>query len=333
MHRYPSDRDYRDFIVKRTENRAILAPGRARELQVQLATQVAQLIGSAEKLATAIPRLTLHRRTAPTAACPVTYEPSVIVVPQGRKQVQIGSEALTYDSSRYLLTSVDLPTVARVIEASAEVPCLAVNLKLDIAIVREFLSREEFHTLDASPESPAMSTGPITAEFLSAWCRLLDLLSNPEDIPFLSGLVEREIVYRILRGPEGARLRAIATLGDQSHRTAKAIAWIKANYARPLRVEELARVAGMAVSTLHHHFRALTAMSPLQYQKQIRLQAARARMLADDVDAATVAFEVGYESASQFNREYSRLFGQPPIRDIRTLRSPSAPRLELATTA
>jgi AraC-like DNA-binding protein len=140
-------------------------------------------------------------------------------------------------------------------------------------------------------------------------------------------------MYRILRGPEGARLRAIATLGDQSHRTAKAIAWIKANYARPLRVEELAQVAGMAVSTLHHHFRALTAMSPLQYQKQIRLQAARARMLADDVDAATVAFEVGYESASQFNREYSRLFGQPPIRDVRTLRSPSAPRLELVTTA
>jgi len=319
--------------VKRTEIRVALAPDPARELQAQLAIKVAQLIGSAEKLATAIPRLTLHRRTAPTAACPVMYEPSVIVVPQGRKQVQIGSESLTYDASRFLLTSVDLPTVARVVEASEEVPCLAVTLKLDIAIVREFLSREEFQTLDASFESAAMSTGPVTAEFLSAWCRLLDLLSNPEDIPFLSGFIEREIVYRILRGPEGARLRAIATLGDQSHRTAKAIAWIKTNYARPLRVEELAQVAGMAVSTLHHHFRALTAMSPLQYQKQIRLQAARARMLADDVDAATVGFEVGYESASQFNREYSRLFGQPPIRDIRTLRSPSAPGLKLVTTA
>jgi AraC-like DNA-binding protein len=276
--------------------------------------------------------LALHRRTAPTAGCPVTYEPSVIVIPQGRKQVQIGGETLTYDSSRYLLTSIDLPTVARVVEASEQEPCLAVNLKLDISMVREFLSREEFHMLDAPADSPAMSTGQVTAEFLSAWCRLLDLLSNPGDIPFLSGLVEREIMYRILRGPEGARLRAIATLGDQSHRTAKAIAWIKANYARPLRVEELAQVAGMAVSTLHHHFRALTAMSPLQYQKQIRLQAARARMLADDVDAATVAFEVGYESASQFNREYSRLFGQPPVRDVRTLRSPGAPRLELGTT-
>jgi AraC-like DNA-binding protein len=215
-----------------------------------------------------------------------------------------------------------------VVDASEDAPCLAVTLKLDISIIREFLSREEFHMLDVPPDSPAMSTGQVTAEFLSVWCRLLDLLSNPEDIPFLSGFVEREIMYRILRGPEGARLRAIATLGDQSHRTAKAIAWIKANYTSPLRVEELARIAGMAVSTLHHHFRALTAMSPLQYQKQIRLQAARARMLADDVDAATVAFEVGYESASQFNREYGRLFGQPPIRDVRTLRSPGAPRLE-----
>jgi AraC-like DNA-binding protein len=312
--------------------RAVLAPNRADALNFELASKVARLIGSAEKLATAIPRLTLHRRTAPTAGCPVTYEPSVIVIPQGRKQVQVGSETLTYDSSRYLLTSVDLPTVARVVEASDETPCLAVTLKLDISIVREFLSREEFHTLEAASDSPAMSTGRVTDEFLGAWCRLLDLLSNPEDIPFLSGFIEREILYRILRGPAGSRLRAIATLGDQSHRTAKAIAWIRANYARPLRVEEVAHAAGMAVSTLHHHFRALTTMSPLQYQKQIRLQAARARMLADDVDAATVAFEVGYESASQFNREYSRLFGQPPIRDIRTLRSPNASKAESVAT-
>jgi AraC-like DNA-binding protein len=319
--------------VKNASNRAIAAPDRTHELKAELASKIARHIGSSEKLATAIPRLSLHRRTAPTGGCPVTYEPSVIVIPQGRKQVQIGGETLTYDSSRYLLTSVDLPTLASVVEASEQAPCLAVNLKLDISIVREFLSREEFHTLDPFPDNPAMSTGPITAEFLSAWCRLLDLLSKPEDIPFLSGFIEREIMYRILRGPEGARLRAIATLGDQSHRTAKAIAWIKANYAMPLRVEELAQVAGMAVSTLHHHFRALTAMSPLQYQKQIRLQSARAKMLADDVDAATAAFEVGYESASQFNREYSRLFGRPPIRDVRTLRSPSAPKLELATTA
>jgi AraC-like DNA-binding protein len=312
---------------------ALLVEDQVRELRAELAAKIAQIIGAAERVATGIHRLTLHQRTAPTAACPVTYEPSIIVVPQGRKHIQIGSKEITHDSSRYLLTSVDLPAVARVIEASSEVPCLAATLKLDIAIVREFLSREDFHTLDSSPESPAMSTGPVTAEFLRPWCRLLDLLSHPEDVPFLSGFVEREIIYRVLRGPEGARLRAIATLGDQSHRTAKAIAWIKTNYARPLHLGELAQVAGMAVSTLHHHFRALTAMGPLQYQKQIRLQVARARMLADDVDAATVAFEVGYESASQFNREYSRLFGQPPLRDVRALRSPNAPTRELVTTA
>ena len=156
----------------------------------------------------------------------------------------------------------------------------------------------------------------------------MDLLDTPLDIPFLSGLIQREIIYRILRGPEGARLREIATLGDQSHRTAKAIAWIRANYAKPLRVEDLAQIAGMGLSTLHHHFRALTAMTPLQYQKQLRLQAARGRMLVDGLDAASAAFDVGYESASQFNREYSRFFGQPPKRDIRALRLPGALPLE-----
>jgi transcriptional regulator GlxA family with amidase domain len=173
-----------------------------------------------------------------------------------------------------------------------------------------------------------MATGETTVEFLSACCRLVDLLGAPRDIPILSGLVQREIVYRILQSGEGARLRAIATLGEQSHRTAKAIAWIRSNFAKPLRVEDLADIAGMGVSTLHHHFRTLTAMSPLQYQKQLRLQAARGRMLMDGVDASSAAFEVGYESASQFNREYSRLFGQPPMRDIRTLRSPSALPIE-----
>jgi AraC-like DNA-binding protein len=148
----------------------------------------------------------------------------------------------------------------------------------------------------------------------------LDLLDTPEDIPFLSNLIQREIVYRLLRGAQGDRLRAIATLGDQSHRTAKAIAWLRANYTKPLRVEELAEVARMGISTLHHHFRALTAMSPLQYQKQLRLVAARERMLVEGLDAATAGFEVGYESPSQFNREYKRFFGQPPTRDIKARR-------------
>jgi AraC-like DNA-binding protein len=296
--------------------------GRADELRVELVRKITAYMGSAEVKATEIPGLTLHRRIAATAPCSTTYQPSVVVIPQGRKQVDLGRTSFTYDAQRFLLTSVDLPAVARVVEATEEKPCLALRLKLEISIIRDLLSREEVHVAPVPRRNaPAMATGPVTPEFLSACCRLVDLLFTPQDIPFLSEMIQREIFYRILRGPEGARLRAIATLGDQSHRTAKAIAWITANYVKPLRVEELADVASMGVSTLHHHFRMLTSMSPLQYQKQIRLQAARSLMLGRGLDAATAAFEVGYESPTQFSREYSRFYGQPPMRDVRALRS------------
>jgi AraC-like DNA-binding protein len=261
----------------------------------------------------------------------MTYEPGLIVVAQGRKSVELGRRIFTYDASHYLVTSVDLPIVSRVVEASEEAPCLALALKLEMPVIRELLNREELQFADAPPDSPGMATGEVTVELLDACCRLVGLLAAPRDIPFLSGLIQREIIYRVLLGPAGGRLRAISTLGDQSHRTAKAIAWIRSNFAKPLRVEDLADISGMGVSTLHHHFRALTAMSPLQYQKQIRLQAARGRMLVDGLDAASAAFEVGYESASQFNREYSRFFGQPPRRDVQALLSPSAPPLELVS--
>jgi len=308
------------------------SPDRTRNLRKELARKIASFVGSAEKLITDIPGLLLTRRTAPTAPASATYEPSLAVVAQGRKRANLGGTTFIFGESRYLLTSLDLPVICNVIEASEDVPYLCFVLKLEMSVVRELLSREEIHAPEAAPDNPAMATGETTAELLDACCRLVDLLNRPQDIPFLSGLIQREIIYRILRGPEGARLRAIATLGDQSHRTAKAIAWVRANYAKPLRVEDLAKIAGMGVSTLHHHFRALTAMSPLQYQKQLRLQAARERMLMDGLDAASAAFEVGYESASQFNREYSRFFGQPPMRDVRTLRSPSAPPLESASS-
>jgi AraC-like DNA-binding protein len=301
---------------------------RARELRTELARKIALFIGSAENRATEIPGLTLHRRTAPTAPCSATYQPSVTVIAQGRKRVELGRTVFIYDASRFLLTSVDLPVVSRVIEASEQAPCLAMSLKLEMQVVRELLSREQIEVAEPRSGGPGMAIGETTVEFLSACCRLVDLLHTPQDIPFLSGLIQREIIYRILQSAEGARLRAIATLGEQSHRTAKAIGWIRANYAKPLRVEDLAEIAGMGVSTLHHHFRSLTAMSPLQYQKQLRLQAARERMLMDGLDAASAAFEVGYESASQFNREYSRLFGQPPMRDIRNLGLSSASQLE-----
>jgi AraC-like DNA-binding protein len=292
----------------------------ADQLRAELARKIASLIGNEENRITEIPGVSLHRRTAPTPPCRATYHPGIIVVAQGSKQVTLGRNTFIYDEAHYLLTAVDLPIVSWVAEATQEIPCLVLSLRLDISMVRELLSREEIHVANAPSDSPAMSIGETTPEFLSACCRLLDLLNSPQDIPFLNGLIQREIIYRILRGPEGARLRSVATLGDQSHRTAKAIAWIAANYAKTLRVEELAELSSMGVSTLHHHFRMLTSMSPLQYQKQLRLQSARNLMLNSGMDAASAAFEVGYESPTQFNREYSRFFGQPPIRDVRALR-------------
>ena len=301
-------------------------------LCAELAARIAAFTGSQENRATGIPGLTLHRRVTPTAPCSMTYQPSVTVMAQGRKRVDLGSTSFLYGPSQFLLTAVDLPVISRIVEASEETPCLAMSLKIEMSVVRELLSREEIHVTEAASGSPAMSAGKASVEFLDACCRLLRLLEAPRDALFLGDLIQREITYRLLRSEEGARLRSIATLGEQSNRTAKAIAWIRDHYAKPLRVEDLAEIAGMGVSTLHHHFRVLTSMSPLQYQKHIRLQAARARMLTDDLDAATAAFEVGYESASQFNREYSRFFGQPPMRHIRNLRSAGAPQLESIST-
>jgi AraC-like DNA-binding protein len=289
------------------------------ELRAELARKFAEHLPSAGERRTAIPGLSLHRRTAPTPCNPTTYEPSLAVFVQGRKRVNMGGTTYLCDESTFLLTSVDVPVVSQIF-ASEEEPYLALRLALEMPMVREIISREDLPELSVSSQARGIAVGKITVELLSACLRLIDLLDTPEDIPFLSNMVQREIVYRLLRGPQGVRLRAIATSGDQSHRTAKAIAWLRANFDKPLRVEELAEVARMGTSTLHHHFRALTAMSPLQYQKQLRLHAARDRMLNDGLDAASAAFEVGYESASQFSREYKRFFGQPPMRDIKVRR-------------
>jgi len=315
--------------MNNTNEKATLKANQARGSQAELARKVASFLGTEENRTTEIPGVSLHQRTAPTPPCRMTYHPGVIVVAQGSKRVNLGRTSFIYDESRFVVTAVDLPIVSWVAEATAELPCLALSIKFDMSMVRELLSREEIHVAEAPSDSPAMSIGETTPEFLNACCRLVDLLDNPQDIPFLSGLIQREIIYRVLRGRVGARLRGVATLGDRSHRTAKAIAWIAANYSKTLRVEELAKLSSMGVSTLHHHFRMLTAMSPLQYQKQIRLQSARSLMLNNGLDAASAAFEVGYESATQFNREYSRFFGQPPMRDVRALLSPGAPKLEL----
>jgi len=266
------------------------------ELRAEVARKVALFIGSAESLASDVPGLTLYRHIAPTRSAAATYEPSVAVVVQGRKQVELGANTFVYDGSRYLLTALDLPVVSRVVEASSQTPYLCLRLKLEMEAVREVLGQGDFELRLIAPDAPAMTTAETTVEFLGAVDRLLDLLNAPEDIPFLSPLLQRELIYRILKSAAGQRLRAIATTGDQSYRTARVIAFIKANYAKTLRVEDLAQIAGMSMSTLHHHFRALTSMSPLQYQKQLRLQAAQQRMLIEGLDAASALFRSGMKA-------------------------------------
>ncbi len=301
--------------------------GKASEMRRELARKIAAHAPSLAENSTAIAGLTLYRRTKPTACLLAKYEPSVTVFVQGRKRVNLGGTVYLCDESSFLLSSIDVPAESQIVEASEQVPLLSMFLRLDMLIVREVISCEELPEAETSAESRGLAVGETTTGLLGACSRLIELLDTPEDIPFLSHLIQREIVYRILRTPQGERLRAIATTGDLSNRTAKAIAWLKTNYAKPLYIEELAGVARMGVSTLHHQFRALTAMSPLQYQKQLRLHSARQRMLMDGLDATSAAFEVGYESVSQFNREYSRTFGQPPMRDIKALRgsTPAAP--------
>lgn len=300
------------------ENEQVIA------LRRDLARKIAAHTPEDGEKITEISGLSLYRRSQPTACASATYEPRLIVWAQGEKRINLGRTILVCNNSTFLLTSIDLPVLSQVTRASVKEPLLGLLLSLDMPLVREILSQQEFHLPDDSADARGMALGITTADLLAPCLRLIDLLDTPHDIPFLGGLLLREIIYRLLRGPQGKHLRAIATLGEQSHRTAKAVAWLRTNYARPLRVEELASLARMGVSTLHHHFRSLTTMSPLQYQKQLRLHVARERMLHEGLDAASAAFEVGYESASQFNREYSRFFGQPPMRDIKARRLAAA---------
>jgi AraC-like DNA-binding protein len=293
------------------------------ELRTELIRRIAAYGDLEGHFETAIAGLSLYRRTEPTPCASGSYMPSLVVFLQGEKQINLGRKTYVCDGSMYLLTSVDLPVVSQVTKASKEEPLYSLLLRLEMPVVREILSQEDFALAEEVRGPSGMAIGVSSVELLDACLRLVELLDSPQDIPFLGGLIQREIIYRLLRGPQGKNLRAIATLGEQSQRTAKAVAWLRANYSKPLRVEELASVARMGVSTLHHHFRSLTAMSPLQYQKHLRLHVARERMLNEGLDAASAAFEVGYESASQFSREYSRFFGQSPMRDVKAIREVS----------
>ena len=300
------------------------------QLQAELALRIAALVKSPGDCGTAFPGLTLFRQTAPSACYLTSVEPSLSVFVQGKKRINIGGTEFLCDESSFLVSCIDVPVQSQIIEASEDVPQVSLRLRLDMPTAREVLSREDLPVQKAPSQRRGLAVGQTTVGLLTASSRLIDLLETPEDIPFLGHLVEREIIYRILQTPQGERLRAIATTGSLSQRAARAIAWLSENYAKPLHVEELAQIARMGVSTLHHQFRALTAMSPLQFQKQLRLRVARERMLMDGLEATSAAYEVGYESVSQFNREYSRFFGQPPMRDIKSLRESAVVAIDAA---
>ena len=288
---------------------------------LQLAETISKVIGAAAEQSTHIPGLFLYRNIAPTAPNACTYEPSLLIIPQGEKRVDLGKQSYRLGQSTFLLTSIELPIVSQVSVASVATPYLAFFLKLDMGMVREVVHSEEFHVRAPRDGMLGMVLGEMTEALLAPCLRMVDLLATPEDVPFLSKLLQREIIYRLLQGIQGNRLRSVATLGNQSHKTAKAVTWLRENFEKPLNVDQLASIAGMSRSTLHHHFRDLTAMSPLQFQKQLRLQTARRKMLTNELDAARASFEVGYESPSQFNREYKRFFGRPPVRDIQALKA------------
>ncbi|WP_153111818.1 AraC family transcriptional regulator [Propionivibrio limicola] len=271
---------------------------------------------------TAIPHLSLFRREMPMAPCTCLVEASIVLVVQGEKQMLVGGEAYPYNINRLLITSLDLPANSQIVSASPDQPCLGLVLKLDLRIMAELIAQGglPLPAAHANERGVGIGLGAVTPVLLEAFKRLLDLLDEPDTIPVLAPLIEREIHYRLLKSDQAARLWQIASVGSQGHRVAKAIDWLKTNYTAPLRIEDLAAHVQMSPSSLHQHFRQLTAMSPLQYQKWLRLSEARRLMLNENLDAASAAFEVGYESPSQFSREYTRLFGAPPKRDIGELR-------------
>lgn len=288
-------------------------------LLAQLVDAIARRTHGNEDRDTAIPNLGLFRREQGTEPCACMVEPSVVLVVQGAKQMLVGDQSYPYDTSHFLLNSIDLPASSQVLDASAEQPCLGLVLRLDLRIMAELIAQGSLSAPQDKGHRHGMALGTVTPELHAAFSRLLALLDEPEHIAILSPLIQREIHYRLLLSDQASRLWQILAAGSYSQRIARAIDWLKTHYTEPLRIDELAARIQMSPSSLHHHFRQLTAMSPLQYVKWLRLNEARRLMLNERLDAATAAFRVGYESLSQFSREYGRLFGLPPKRDISQL--------------
>lgn len=271
-----------------------------------------------------IPGLYLSRYSRISPACTHGLTlPCLSIIAQGAKAVTVGQEVYEYDSSRMLVYSVALPVAAQIAQASAAVPYLALRLDLEPQKIAELVLKVFPHGVPPAPERKAVYITPLDANVVSAVVRLMETLAQPSDAELIGPLVVDEILIRLLRSPIGVRVAQMGFAESSVHRIAKAITWLRANYSQPMKVEELAEQVHMSVSSFHEHFKSVTSMSPLHYQKVLRLQEARRLMLAAVMDASAASQQVGYLSASQFSREYSRFFGSAPTKDIAKLRSDS----------
>ncbi|ELA9337522.1 AraC family transcriptional regulator [Vibrio parahaemolyticus] len=294
-------------------------PSRAFATQ-KLAKLIDRWTGDANQYDTPISGLRFSRWTTPTPPTSYTHNPSICLIAQGRKRVLLGEESFIYDANHFLISSVDLPIIANIIEASEELPYLGLIMELDLTEISQLIVDSELAFTQSKEAQKGIAVGELSESLLDAFVRLAELLDEGQNIKILAPIIKREIFYRLLMSEQGTRLHQIVTAGSHSHQIAKAIDWLKNNFVKPLSVGDLASYTGMSKSSFYTHFRSMTSMTPLQFQKKLRLSEARRLMLTENLDAMAATFKVGYESPSQFSREYSRLFGAPPSKDIKSLR-------------
>ncbi|WP_410210026.1 AraC family transcriptional regulator N-terminal domain-containing protein [Aquirhabdus sp.] len=287
---------------------------------IQLIENIAQNDGD---YSTPIPALMVYRRSTASEPIPCIYGLGLGITLQGRKRVTLGNEVFDYGHEQSMVTSIDLPVASYVTQATVHEPYLGMRLELDARVIAQMAAEMDFLTPLKASAVRALSVVSMDQGLLDALARLVHLFDEPHLIPLLAPLIEQEIVVRLLNGEHGPTLRHLVTVGAPSQQIAKVIAWLKLHFTTDIAIDDLAAKAYMSPSTFRQHFRAITGISPLQYVKQLRLQDARQLMLNDDVDASSAAIRVGYESASQFSREYTRLFGEPPLRDIKRVRESS----------
>ncbi|EGQ8045364.1 TPA: AraC family transcriptional regulator N-terminal domain-containing protein [Vibrio parahaemolyticus] len=294
-------------------------PSRAFATQ-KLAKLIDRWTGDANQYDTPISGLRFSRWTTPTPPTSYTHNPSICLIAQGRKRVLLGEESFIYDANHFLISSVDLPIIANIIEASEEQPYLGLIMELDLTEISQLIVDSELAFTQSKEAQKGIAVGELSESLLDAFVRLAELLDEGQNIKILAPIIKRETFYRLLMSEQGTRLHQIVTAGSHSHQIAKAIDWLKNNFVKPLSVGDLASHTGMSKSSFYTHFRSMTSMTPLQFQKKLRLSEARRLMLTENLDAMAATFKVGYESPSQFSREYSRLFGAPPSKDIKSLR-------------